>query len=99
MSAFLQTYLAMVVTWNDFLLYVYNSTLLISRFLLYFLFKMPQYSINYGSSLVSASELTCKHSFSFLGHDSVSIVRWAFLGHILHHLNFVSVGKRPSTVS
>ena len=41
-------------------------------FCLCFSFKMFQYSINYGCSLVSASELICKHSFSSLGHKCFS---------------------------
>lgn len=86
----------MVVTWEDFLCYLCIWTLLISRCPLCFSFKMPQCSINYGCSLVSASELICKHSFSFLGHKYVSLMTWAFSGHILHHLNFISVGERPS---
>ena len=60
---------------------------------------MFQYLINYGCSLVSASELICKHSFSFLGHKYVSLMTWAFSGNILHHLNFISVGERPSGLS
>lgn len=84
---------------GDFLFYFCISTLLISRFPLCFLFKMLQNSTIYESSLVIESGLPYRHSFSFLWHNSWSVVRQDVSGSFFHHLNFTSIGERTSTLS